>query len=146
MAFVITQWLLLLQQTSPHYLNIPDMISNPSRWQEMNNLMCQANEHIINVADQVTREEDILAEDGLGADIAETSRVSLGHRTAQDEHVPLFGDTDPPFAAVDTSFPLRCSLVTDRNITHDYNASSEVQLSALAKEFLPSVTDYEKTR
>jgi hypothetical protein len=61
-AFVIIQWLLLLPQTSPHYLNIPDMISNPSRWQEMNNLMRQANEHVINVADQVTREEDMLAD------------------------------------------------------------------------------------
>jgi hypothetical protein len=166
-AFVIIQWLLVLQQTSRHYLNIPEIISDPSKWQEMNDLMRQANEHIIKVAEQVTREEDIRAEDGLGADIAETSRVSLGHRTTQDERVPLFGDEEPPFVAMeleadvplvegrternevvdsnsdgDARFPLRYSLVTNRNMTQDYDASREAQLSALAKEFLPSATDY----
>jgi hypothetical protein len=166
-AFVIIQWLLLLQQTSPHYFNIPEKISDPSKWQEMDNLMRQANEHIIKVAQQVTREEDIMAEDSLGADIAETSRVSLGHRATYHENVPLFGDRDLPFVAVesqaevllveggtegnedadgdgndDASFPLRYSLVTNRNMTQDYNASRNVQLNALAKEFLPSATDH----
>ncbi len=41
-----------------------------------------------------------MAEDGLGADIAETSRVSLRHRTTQEENAPLFRDEDPPFVAV----------------------------------------------
>ncbi len=80
-AFVIIQWLLLLQETSPHYSSIPEEISDPSKWEEMDDLMHQANKHIIKVAQQVTREVDIMAEDGLGADIAETSRVSLRHRT-----------------------------------------------------------------
>jgi hypothetical protein len=75
-AFVIIQWILLLQQTSQYYLNIPEKIYDPSKWQEMDDLIHRANEHIIKVARQVTREEDIMAEDGLGADIAETSRIS----------------------------------------------------------------------
>jgi hypothetical protein len=33
-AFVIIQWLLLLQETSPHYSSIPEEISDPSKWQE----------------------------------------------------------------------------------------------------------------
>jgi hypothetical protein len=83
-AFVIIQWLLLLQETSPHYSSIREEISDPSKWQEMDDLMHQANEHIIKVAQQVTtREVDIMAEDGLAADIAETSRVSIRHRTTQ---------------------------------------------------------------
>jgi hypothetical protein len=107
--------------------------------------MHQANEHIINVALQVTREVDIRAEDGLGADIAETSRVSLRHRTPQEDNVPLFRDEDPPFVAVglevdaplviegtegnkdadengndNANFSLRYSLVTDRNVTANY--------------------------
>jgi hypothetical protein len=64
-AFVIIQWLLLLQETSLHYSSIPEEISDPSKWQEMDDLMHQANEHIIKVAQQVTREVDIMAEDGL---------------------------------------------------------------------------------
>ena len=55
-AFVIIQWLLLLQETSPHYSSIPEEISDPSKWQEMDDLMHQANKHIITVAQQVTRE------------------------------------------------------------------------------------------
>ena len=31
-AFVIIQWLLLLQETSLHYSNIPEEISDPSKW------------------------------------------------------------------------------------------------------------------
>jgi hypothetical protein len=137
----------------------------------MDDLMHQANVHILKVAQQVTRKEDIMAEDGLGADIAETSRVSLEHRTTQDENVPLFGERDPLFVAVeleaevplveggtegnedvdadgndDASFPLRYSLVTNRNMTQDYNASRKVQLNALAKEFLPSATDHAEQR
>jgi hypothetical protein len=161
-AFVIIQWLLLLQRTSLHYLDIPDKISDPLKWPEMDNLMRQANEHIMKDAQQVSREEDINAEDGLGADIAETSRVSLGHRTTQDENVPLFGDQDPSFVAVeseadvpmveegtdtdDASFPLRYSLVTNRDITEDYDACREGQLKALAKEFLPSARDRAEPR
>jgi hypothetical protein len=72
-AFVIIQWLLLLQETSPHYSSIPEEISDPSKRQEMDDFMHQANKHIIEVAQRVTREVDIEAEDGLGADIAETS-------------------------------------------------------------------------
>ena len=163
-AFVIIQCLLLLQQTSRHYLNIPEQISDPSRWQEMDDLMRQANEHIIKVAQQVTREEDIMAEDGLGADIAETSRVSLVHRTMLDRQAPFVavesevagvpmveegtegnedanGDNDD-----NTSFPLRYSLVTNRDITQDYNTSRDVQFKALAKEFLPSGTDHAESR
>jgi hypothetical protein len=93
-----------------------------------------------------------MAEDGLGADIAETSRVSLGHGTTQDENVPVSGCRDPPHVAVklegdaplveggtkgnedadgdgdvDASFPLRRSLVTNQNTIHDYNASRKVQ-------------------
>jgi hypothetical protein len=164
-AFVIIQWLLLLQQTSQHYFDIPEMISDPSQWKEMNKLMNQANEHIINVADQVTRKEDIMAEDGLGADIAETSRVSLRHRPTQDDNV--LRARDLPFIAVeseansisveretegnedaeeedcnfDATFPLRYSLVTNRNVTYDYKTSKEMQLSALTKKFIPSATD-----
>ena len=160
-AFVIIQWLLLLQQTSRHYVGIPEMICDKSQWADMDDLMHQANEHIINVAQQVTREVDIMAEDGLGADIAETSRVSLEHRTTPHvEHVPLFGARDPSFVAVgleaevpmveeetrsnedaDDDFPLRYSLVTNRHITQDYEASRDMQLKALGKEFLPSGTD-----
>ena len=62
---VIIQWLLLLQETSPYYSSIPEEISDPSKWQEMDDLMHQAKEHIIKVAQQVTREVDIMAEDGL---------------------------------------------------------------------------------
>jgi hypothetical protein len=174
-AFVIIQWLLLLQRTSQYYLNIPAEISDPSKWQKMDDLMRQANKHIIEVAERVTREEDIMAEDSLGADIAETSRVSLGHRTTLNENVPLFQDRDLPFEAVgleaevplveggtegneqghvdadgngddDASFPLRYSLVTDRNITQDYNASRKMQLNALANAFLPSTTDQGESR
>jgi hypothetical protein len=170
-AFVIIQWLLLLQETSPHYSSIPEEISDPSKWQEMDDLMHQANEHIIRVAQRVTREVDIMAEDGLGADIAETSRVSLGHRTIQEQNVPLFRDENPPFVAVgleadaplveegtegnqdadedgndNANFPLRYSLVTDRNVTADYNTSRTVQLNALAKEFLPSAIDHAEPR
>jgi hypothetical protein len=158
--------LLLLQQTNPCYFNIPKIISDPSKWQETDDLMHQANRHIIKVAEQVTREEDTMAEDGLGADIAETSRVSQAHRTTQEENVPLFGDGDPPFVAValeadlplvegetesnedadenrnvDASFPLRHSLVTNRSTTHDYNASRTAQLTALGKKFLSSAND-----
>jgi hypothetical protein len=114
---------------------------------------------------------DIMAEDGLGADIAETSRVSLRHRTTQEENAPLFRDEDPPFVAVgleadaplveegtesnqdadedsndNANFPLRYSLVTGRNVTADYNTSRMVQLNALAKEFLPSATDHAEPR
>jgi hypothetical protein len=166
-AFVIIQWLLLLQQTSRHYVGIPEMICDKSQWADMDDLMHQANEHIIKVAQRVTRGEDIMAEDGLGADIAETSRVSLEHRTTPHvEHVPLFGARDPSFVAVgleaevpmveeetrsnedadddddyETDFPLRYSLVTNRHITQDYEASRDMQLKALGKEFLPSGTD-----
>jgi hypothetical protein len=136
----------------------------------------------------------MMAEDGLGADIAETSRVSQAHRTTQEENnVPLFGDADAPFVAVtsegdpslmeeetesnedadapfvavtsegdpphsmeeetesnedadddrnvDPSFPLRYSLVTNRDIAHDYETSATVQLTALAKKFLPLAND-----
>jgi hypothetical protein len=63
--------------------------------------MHEANEHILKVAQQVvTREEDTMAADSLEADIAETSRVSRGRRTTQEENVSLFGDRDPPFAGV----------------------------------------------
>ncbi len=62
--------------------------------------MHQANEHIIKVAQPVTMEVDIMAEDGLGADIAETSHVSLRQRTTQEENVPLSRHADPPFVAV----------------------------------------------
>jgi hypothetical protein len=159
-AFVVIQWLLLLQQTSRHYADIPQKIYDKSQWADMNNLMHQANEHIIKVAEQVTREEDIMAEDGLGADIAETSRVSLEHRTTQVEHVPLFRARDPSFVGVgleaemplveeetggnddqETDFPLRYSLVTNRHIAHDYEASRDMHLNALGKEFLPSGTE-----
>jgi hypothetical protein len=44
------------------------------------------------------------------------------------------------------NFPLRYSLVTDRNVTADYNTSRMVQLNALAKEFLPSATDHAEPR
>jgi hypothetical protein len=133
--------------------------------------MCKANDHILKVAEQVTRKEDMMAEDSLGADIAETSRVSRGHRTMQEENVPLFGNRDPLFVGVEleadvplvegrtednvdadgdgnvnSNFPLRCSLVTNQNTTQDYNASRKVQLDALAKEFLPSATDYAEPR
>jgi hypothetical protein len=66
----------------------------------MDDLMHQANEHIIKVAQQVTREVNILAEDGLGADIAETSRISLRHKTTQEENASLLRDEDAPFVAV----------------------------------------------
>jgi hypothetical protein len=42
----------------------------------------------------------------------------------------------------DTSFPLRYSLVTNRNITEDYDTSKKVELDALTKEFLPSAMDH----
>jgi hypothetical protein len=218
-AFVIIQWLLLLQQTNQHYFNIPELISDPSKWQEMDVLMHRANDFIIETAEQVTREVDIMAEDGLGADIAETSRVSLEHRTTEPEDVPLVEDELTPFVVedcseeelkelverrtdgniaaerdgndnasfseVDTaegnehlafvaveseteleaetpalvqrgtpdgdgdddaSFPLRYSLVTNRDITQDYDACRKVQLNALAKEFLPLATDRAEQR
>jgi hypothetical protein len=79
----------------------------------------------------------------------------------------LFRDEDPSFVAVrleadassveegtdegnqdaaedgtnDANFPLRYSLVTDRNVTADYNTSRTVQLKALVKEFLPSAIE-----
>jgi hypothetical protein len=170
---VIIQWLLLLQETNPHYSSIPEEISDPSKWQEMDDLVHQANKHIIKVAQQVTREVDIRAEDGLGADIAETSCVSLRHRTTQEENDPLFRDEDPPCVAVgleadaslveegtegnhqdadedgndNANFPLRrYSLVTNRNVTADYNISRMVQLNALAKEFISSAIDHAETR
>jgi hypothetical protein len=161
-AFVVIQWLLLLQQTSPHCFNIPEEISNRCKWEDMDDFMRHANAHIIKSAQQVTREEDMIAEDGLGADIAESSSASLGHRTTQNENVTLFRDRDLPFAAVESeaeatlaerategnadadgngdnvgSFPLRRSLVTNQNMTQDCNACRKVQLNALAKEFLP---------
>ena len=152
-AFVIIQWLLVLQQTSCNYIDIPEMVSEPSKWPEIDLLMRQANNYIINAAEQATRQVDILAEDGLGADIAETSRVSFERNSAtQNENVPLSEDTNPSFVAVeleanedededdniDTSFPLRYSLVTNRTIALDSNTSENVQLNALAKKFLPS--------
>lgn len=160
-AFVIIQWLLLLQRTSRYYADIPDQISDPTQWDQIDALMHQANEHIMTNARQVTKEEDIRAEDSLGADIAETSRVSLQHRT-REELNPLFEDRDPPFVAVgsegevplvearmeeggedadedeEANFPLRYSLVTDRDITQDYKAAVRIQWKALEKEFLPS--------
>jgi hypothetical protein len=166
-AFVVIQWLLFLQRTSPHCFNIPEKILDPSKWQETDGLMRRANDCIMKDAKQVTRKEDIVAEDRLGADIAETSRVSLPRRTPQDENVPLFADRGLPFVAVeleaeatmtarttegndnvmdssddeDESFPLRHSLVTDRNATEDCKACRKVQLNALAKEFLSSSLD-----
>jgi hypothetical protein len=50
----------------------------------MDDLMHQAKEHIIQVAQQVMREVDIIAEDSLGADITDTSGVSLRDRTTQE--------------------------------------------------------------
>jgi hypothetical protein len=38
-------------------------------------------------------------------------------------------------------FPLRYSLVTNRDMIQDYDASRKAQLNALAKEFLPPATD-----
>ena len=98
--------------------------------------------------------------------------MNLGHRATHHKNVPLFGDRDPLFVAVeseaevplveggtednedangdgnnDASFPLRYSLVvTNQNMTQDYNASRKVQLNALAKEFLPSATDHAEPR
>jgi hypothetical protein len=148
-AFVIIQWLLLLQRTSRHYFYIPNDIDDPTKWVEINHLMCKANDHILKVAERVTRKEDIMAEDSFGADIAETSRVSRAHRTMQEENAE--GRTEDNEDAdgdgnVDSNFPLRHSLVTNRNTTQDYDASRKVQLDALAKEFLPSATDYAEPR
>jgi hypothetical protein len=134
--------------------------------------MHEANKHIVKVSQQVTREEDTMAEDSFGADIAEISRVSRGRRTTQqEENVPLFRNRDPPFVGaeleadaplvegrtednedadgdgdVDANFPLRHSLVTNQNTTQDCEASRKVQLDALAKEFLPSATDCAEPR
>ncbi len=44
------------------------------------------------------------------------------------------------------NFPLGYSLVTDRNVTADYNTSRTVQLNAFAKEFLPSAIDQAEPR
>ena len=44
------------------------------------------------------------------------------------------------------NFPSRYSLVTNQNVTADYNTSRTIQLNALAKEFLPSARDHAEPR
>jgi hypothetical protein len=74
-----------------------------------------------------------------GCDWKQPDALLVERRTEDNEDADGDGD-------VDANFPLRHSLVTNRNTTQDCEASRKVQLDALAKEFLPSATDCAEPR